>query len=320
MAFLDYSRFRQIVDGYFDRFHDAPEVATQPANREYGYIEVSRFFGENAVDPAAIAVRRLAEEFEFSDRKIARFAAEIEAAMRAEGRLSAGPPVMKLAEADLDGDTPSLTVQPCPYGFQAGSCFALDSQDPLFEADGGSLREYYLDQYRSRRTENSPLAICLGVAACVVAGSKRDRTVLVGRRTARLASLESSFGSAVSGSVDFPVAGDSLARLTQNATTAEAAEELQLTPEEYRFVPLGYAREVFRGERPQLFGALMLNLTRNELDTRLSRLDPEVCEFDRFEWLSVGERDFSPGHLLSQLNYEGQMNLELLREYFGFGG
>ncbi|MCK4372570.1 MAG: hypothetical protein KAW61_05455, partial [candidate division Zixibacteria bacterium] len=89
------------------------------------------------MDPAEIAITYQAEPFEFTDDRIARFAVEIEKRMTAEGRLYSGPPVMKQVEANLAGPNRSLTVQPCHYGLQAGSCLALDYRHPLFDNHGG---------------------------------------------------------------------------------------------------------------------------------------------------------------------------------------
>jgi len=317
MVYLDYNRFREIVDDYFECSHDAPDTSRQQVNREYGYIDVTRFFGDDAVDPGNIAVERRETPFNFKDDWIAAFAAEMEASLSADGRLHAGPAVMKLVAADLRSPRPSITVQPCRYGLQAGNCFALDYRHPSFEKYGGSLRDYYLLKYPSRSVEDNPLAICLGVAACVVVGPAENRELLVVHRSARMASLESSFGPSVAGSVDYPTVGDNLASLMRNAIAAEAAEELRLAPAEYEFIPLAYAREIFRGERPQLFGALLTNLTRPELIARLEKLDPETREFDRYEFLRLDNSGFHPNPLVEQVNFEGRMNLELLREYFG---
>ena len=316
MLYLDYNRFRPLVDEFFERFGSSPEVSKRQVNRDFGYFDIVRFFGTEAVDPAEIAITYHAEPFEFTDDRIARFAVEIEKRMKAEGRLYSGPAVMKLVEANLAGPNRNLTVQPCHYGLQAGSCFALDYRHPLLENHGGILREYYLSETTSREVRDNPLAICLGVSACVVAESAEGRELLMVHRAAHLASLESSFGPSVAGSVEYVVEGDNLLDVMRVSIAAEAFEELGLSPSEYTFIPLAYTREIFRGERPQLFGAILTHLTPNELTARLERLDPERREFDDYEFLPLGIDSASPGRLVDQLNFEGGMNQELLSQYY----
>ncbi len=316
MMYLDYNRFRPLVDGYLERFDDSVELSRRPVNRDFGYFDIVRFFGAEAVDPAEIAVTYQAEPFEFTDDRMARLALEIQERMKAEGRLYSGPAVMKLVEANLAGPNRSLTVQPCHYGLQAGSCFALDYRHPLFENHGGTLREYYLSETKSREVRDNPLAICLGVSAWLVAESAKGRELLIVHRAAHLASLESSFGPSVAGCVEYVVAGDNLLDVMRVSIAAEVFEELGLASSEYTYVPLAYAREIFRGERPQLFGAILIHLTPTELTARLKRLDPEKREFDGYEFLSLGMDIASPGRLVDQLNFEGGMNLELLSQYY----
>jgi len=316
MMYLNYNRFRSLVDGYFERFRGSPEISKRQVDRNFGYFDIVRFFGAEAVDPAEIAITYQAEPFEFTDDRIARFAVEIEKRMTAEGRLYSGPPVMKQVEANLAGPNRSLTVQPCHYGLQAGSCLALDYRHPLFDNHGGTLREYYLSETKSREVRDNPLAICLGVSAWVVAESAEGRELLVVNRAAHLASLESSFGPSVAGSVEYDVGGANLLELLHGSLAAETSDELGLAPTEYQCVPLAHAREIFRGERPQLFGAILTHLTPTELTARLERLDPERREFDDYEFLPLGIDTAGPGRWVDQLNFEGGMNLELLSQYY----
>ena len=316
MMYLNYNRFRPLVDGYFERFGGSPEISKRQVNRDFGYFDIVRFFGTEAVDPAQIAVTYQAEPFEFTDDRMARFALEIQERMTAEGRLYGGPAAMKLVEANLDGPKRSLTVQPCHYGFQAGSCFALDYRHPLFENHGGTLREYYLSETKSREVRDNPLAICLGVSAWLVAESAEGRELLMVHRAAHLVSLESSYGPSVAGCVEYVVEGDNLLDVMRISIAAEAFEELGLASSEYTYIPLAYTREIFRGERPQLFGAILTHLRPTELTARLERLDPERREFDDCEFLPLGIDTASPGRSVDQLNFEGGMNLELLSQYY----
>lgn len=317
MQYLDYNRLQIILQDFFNRFGDCPELESTSVNRECGYFEICRFFGPDGIDPRDVSVELRGGPFEFSDDRIAQFATEIERTMTAEGRIHAGADLLKLVDADLTGAGKNLIVQPCRYGHQAGSCLALDYEHPLFDKFGGCLREYYLSQYRSRATCENPLAICLGASACVVVQQEGGANVLFVRRSAPLASLESTIGSSVAGSVERGHLGDNLFELLRRAISAEAAEELCLSPAEYRLVPLGYGREIFRGERPQLFAALVTNLSAEELSDRLDSLDPATSEFEDYIFLPLTGNSGREDRHLERINFEAMMNLQLLREYLG---
>lgn len=315
MQYLDYNRWQRIVQDFFRRFQSCPGLKSTSVNRVCGYFEIVRFFGSDGIDPKEVSIELRDQPFEFTDDRIARFAAEIERTMIAEGRIHAGPDILKLVDADLAGADKSLTVQSCRYGHHAGSCLALDYEHSLFDELGGCLREYYLSQYPSRAIGDNPLAVCLGVSACVVVQQEGVESVLIVRRSARLASLESTYGPSVAGSVERSHLGGDLLELLQRAVSAEATEELHLSPSEYRLVPLAYGREIFRGERPQLFAALMTDLSAGELSERWDSLDPATREFDDYVFLPLAGDPPGDARVAEQMNFEAAMNFQLLGEY-----
>ena len=285
-----------------DRAHDS------------GYIDIIRFFGPQAVDPARVAIQYDNFPFTFSDPLIAKFSGEVEKMMRAEGRLYDGPLVMKLASAELMGEKPSLTVRPVTYGRQAGSCFALDLPHPLFADHGGTLRSYWKSKYPNTSVEKNPLAICLGVCGfLVVTQSDGHRVVLCMHRSGNLASLESSVGPSVAGSVDWILGYATLADLIQDAMAREITEELGLMADEYTVEPLAYAREIFRGEKPQIFCLVTTSLNQHEINRRLEDLRPLHPEHDAYAWIDLTA---DPGAGGGELNHEARMNFYLLEEYF----
>lgn len=315
MQYLNYNRWQSIVQDFFRRFGGCPELKSTSVDHAFGYFEILRFFGPDGIDPREVSVEMQGAPFEFSDDRIAQFTSEIACAMMSEGRIHAGPDLLKLVDADLAGADKSLTVQPCGYGHQAGSCLALDYEHPLFDKFGGCLRQYYLSHFPSRAICDNPLAVCLGVSACLVVQQEGGDQVLFVRRSARLASLESTYGPSVAGSVERDHLGDNLFELLQGAVSAEAAEELQLSPAEYRLIPLAYGREIFRGERPQLFAALMTDLSTEELSELLDSLDPATREFDDYVFLPLAGDPPGDARVAEQMNFEAAMNLQLLREY-----
>ncbi|MDH3937540.1 MAG: hypothetical protein OEV68_09425, partial [candidate division Zixibacteria bacterium] len=135
------------------------------------------------------------------------------------------------------------------------------------------------------------------------------------RRSAGLSSLESTLGPSMAGSVEVSNLGDNLFDLLENAISDEAAEELSLSSDEYRLVPLAYGREVFRGERPQLFAALVTELSAREMTEKLDKLDAETREFDEFFFRPLTGILEGKDRVPPEINFEAAMNLLLLREY-----
>jgi hypothetical protein len=312
MRYLDYSRHDQIVARYFGEEFASRAIGRDRAH-DSGYIDIVRFFGPQAVDPSLMAIQYDNLPFAFSDPLIAKFSTEIERMMRTEGRLYDGPLVMKLVSAELTGDQPSLTVQPVTYGRQAGSCFALDLVHPLFADYGGTLRSYWKSKYPNPSVEKNPLAICLGVCGfLVVTGPDGRRVALCMHRSGNLASLESSVGPSVAGSVDWILGYGSLADLIQDAMDREITEELGLIADEYTVEPLAYAREIFRGEKPQIFCLVTTSLDQHEINRRLDALRPLHREHDGHSWMELTD-DLGIGG--RALNHEAKMNYYLLEEY-----
>jgi hypothetical protein len=312
MRYLDYSRHDQIVRQYFGEDFTSRAVGKDRAH-DSGYFDIVRFFGPQAVDPLRVAVHYDNLPFAFSDPLIAKFSTEIERMMRADGRLYDGPLVMKLASVELTGEKPSFTVQPDTYGQQAGSCFALDLEHPLFADYGGTLRSYWKSKYIDTSVEANPLAICLGVCGfLVVTGPGGRRVALCMHRSGNLASLESSVGPSVAGSVDWILGYGSLVDLIQDAIDREITEELGLIPDEYTVEPLAYAREIFRGEKPQIFCLVTTSLDQHEINRRVEDLRPLHPEHDAHAWM---ELTADPGAGGGEFNHEASMNYYLLEEY-----
>lgn len=309
MRYLDYDKHDQIVREYFGEDFTNRAVGSTRAH-DSGYIDIIRFFGPGAIDPSHVAVKCNSTPFAFSDRLIAKFAAEIEARMRAEGRIySVGPLVTKLADADFSSPSPFLSIQPCTYGQQAGTCFALDYPHSLFTSKGETLRHYWKSHYSSSRVIENPLAICFGVCGLLISPEGR---ILCQHRSGMLASLEASIGTSVAGSVDWKTGYKHLAELTQGAMAQEISEELGLREGECTVTPLAYAREIFRGEKPQIFCAIETHMGERELTNRLNLLKPDHHEHDAFEFLaSPTSNSVAP----SAFNHETRMNYYLVEEW-----
>jgi hypothetical protein len=92
----------------------------------------------------------------------------------------------------------------------------------------------------------------------------------------------------------------------------EITEELGLKSGEYAVTPLAYAREIFRGEKPQVFCYIETSLTERELVSRLTSLSPAHLEHDLFQFVLAPV----PGAVIpAGLNHETRMNYYLLEEY-----
>jgi hypothetical protein len=314
MQYLDYTKLPALLAAEYADSTSARMVGTVHRS-DSGYLDIIRFFGRNALDPRSVHVRYCSDVYQVCDPLIAEFAAEVEARMRREGRLHEGPLSMKLVSCDLASPTPTITVQPVPYGLQAATCFALDLPHPLFAAFGGTLRDYWLASRRSQTVKANPLAICLGVCGYLMVEEAERRYLLQVRRSAKLASLEGSLGPSVAGVVDYDVSCSDLEDQLFTALAQEVTEEVGLESGEYEIVPLAWGIEIFRGERPQLFALLKTSLSRSQISERLARIPEAEREFSEFEFLELQAGDCLADETPARLNPEARMARLLLEEY-----
>jgi hypothetical protein len=313
MNYLDITRLPSFVKRHFGP-HDKKRLVGLERECDSGYFDICRFFGDGPLNPAEVHISYLKDEFVLSDPTIARFAGEMAERMRYEGRLYPGPPVMKLAGFMKSASPATMIVQPTSYERFAGSCLALDAVHPLFERYGGTLRDYYKTNYPGSAVDKNPLAICLGVCGLMVVSDGGEHRLLVAKRASHLTSLVGTFGPSAAGIVDFNTDYRSLEELTVGQMRAEVAEETGLEAGEFDIEPLAYAREIFRGEHPQIFCLITTNLRSDEIERRLACLSGRRREFDEYRFLPWK----SDSAVLSELNFEALMNYHLLQEWQSF--
>ncbi len=313
--YLNHEKLPAILERHYgdEKMRRARAVGAQ-RQFESAYFDFVRCFGPCAVAPRDIAIDYQEAPFEFRDPLIREFSNHVEKELRAEGRLYTGPQAMKLISFDPRAERPSMRVQPANYGDKAGSCFALDLHHRLFEPWGGTLRHYLLKSDPSHCLAKNPLAICLGVAGCLIVSEPEGDFLLEVRRSGKLASLEDSYGPSVAGSIDWSTDCKTVEELIARGLSAELHEELGLERGEYEMIPLAYAREILRGERPQFFALVKGKLTREELRHRLETIPEGKREFSSFQFLplSGGRLEFE---LIVRLNFEAQVCYYLLEEY-----
>jgi len=316
---LDQSKLAPFLNKHFaDTRHERLVGLT----RQYdsGYVEIIRFFGDQAVDPSRIALQYLHDSFHFDDERIEQFSQIIEQELRQQGSLTKGPPAMKLVSFERDNSPATMTVQAARYGDFAGSCFALDYEHPLFADWGGTLRDYYKVAYPSSAVIDNPLAICLGASGMLLVRENEDMFFLRVRRAKHLATMTGSYGSSVAGVVDYNTEYGNLRELMVAALSQEVEEEINLTKDEYEVIPLAYTREVLRGEHPQLFCLVNTDLSRREISARLEGLKPDDREYDRFDFIPLNRDGALPADHLASLNFEGRINYYLVEEYLAGAG
>jgi len=311
---LDQTKLGPFLDKHFAATRHERLVGL---TRQYdsGYIEIIRFFGDQAVDPGKIALEYLSESFRFEDERIEQFSRIIEQELRQQGRLTEGPPVMKLVSFEKDERSPTMTLQAARYGDFAGSCFALDYEHPLFADWGGSLRDYYRVAYPSNTVIANPLAICLGVSGMLLVREKEDTFFLRVRRAKHLATMTGSYGSSVAGVVDYNTGYGNLSELMIAALSQEVEEEINLTKNEYEIIPLAYTREVLRGEHPQMFCLVNTDLNRHEISARMEGLEQHAREYDRFDFIPLNSDGTLLADHLDSLNFEGRISCYLTEEF-----
>ncbi len=318
MKYLDYDKFSDFYSREFQHEIESGQTAVGiDRQHDSGYCDIVRFFGDGSINPDRVAIEYLPGCFELSDPKIAAFAQKVAKMLSDQGRLYDGPPVTKLVGCDFNTDRPRICIQQASYRDLAGSCFALDLSDKLFHDEGGTLRNYYNRICQSHDIAENPLALSLGVCGVIVIAETDKTSLMVVRRASRLASLEGTIGPAAAGSVDFVEGYQSLGELIDASLGAEIAEELTLTKDDYEITPLAYAREIFRGENPQLFCMIRTSLNRREIDDRLKSIDPTHSELTEHLYIELDSNNRLSGKAIGGLNHEAAMNCFLVEEYLG---
>ncbi|MDD3731417.1 MAG: hypothetical protein PHU88_03475 [candidate division Zixibacteria bacterium] len=321
MPYLDYSEMPAFLERFFNHPGELEKRLVGP-DRKYdsGYFDIIRFFGLDKILPENILIKYLPHSFCFNEPLIAEYSELMEKQLRLEKRLYPGPTVMNLAGFDLGISPAVMTVQDVAYGMVAGSSYTLDFKHPLFKKTGGTLRYYYKTQYPSHRLEDSPLANCLGVCGYLVLNEENKRYLLQVTRSARVASLENTRGPSVAGGVDFVKGYANLKQLMDNALSEEIKEELNIDKGHYTLVPLAYAREIFRGERPQLFMLVETSLTRKDIINRRKIMKSSFEEIADCEFIVLPSGNTLDTAVIDSLNHEARMNYYLMREYWSQGG
>ncbi len=317
MKYLNYSRFERFLARHFG-LPAQVRARMAGADRRYdsGYMDIVRFYGPGALDPQEINIKYLPDRFEFCDGTIAEYAQLMADRLRKEGRLFDGPEAMRVADINFNSRPYSITVQPCSYSAQAGSCFALDYSHPLFARQGENLRNYYKTMYPEPELKHNPLALCLGICGWLLLEEDNRRFLLQVFRSQKLASLERSVGPSAAGAVDYAPGYTNLDEVAVRSMTQEVIEELNLDESEFAVTPLACAREIFRGERPQVFCLIRSQLTPDEITGRLEAIDEQKREFNSFALVRLGDDGRLKADDFNRLNHEARMNYLLLEEYF----
>jgi hypothetical protein len=308
------------MPAFLKRYFDDPldkekRLVGREKKHDSGYYDIIRFYGTDKKDPSKMIIKYQSGIFTFSDPLIEQYAAEMEKRLRSEDRLYDGPTAMMVAGFDPAADPPVMTVREVNYGDVAGGSYTLDFKHPIFEKTGGTLRFYYKSKYPSNKIEANPLANCLGVCGYLLVREENNWFILQVTRSARVASLENTRGPSVAGGVDFVKGYRGLGELLDHALSDEIKEEMNLDPGEYKIIPLAFAREIFRGEHPQLFAGIETALSREEITNRLKNLKIKFKETDCFEFIPLRpNRTLDPATLCT-LNHEALMNYYLLEEY-----
>ena len=309
------------MSAFLKRYFDAPgekEKRLVGRIKEYdsGYYDIIRFFGAGKKEPSEIVIKYQPGIFTLSDALIEQYTVEMEQRLRQEKRLYDGPTVMMVTGFDPENDPPKITVREVKYGNVAGCSYTLDFKHRFFENNGGTLRDYYKSKYPSHKIENNPLANCLGVCGYLQVREEGRTFLLQVTRSGKVASLENSRGPSVAGGVDFIEGYRNLGELLDRALADEVKEETGLDHGEYQIIPLAFAREIFRGERPQLFAVIETGLSREEISKRLKNLRIHFKEIDRFEFIPLRSDCTLDSAALHPLNHEALMNYYLMEEYF----
>jgi hypothetical protein len=103
--------------------------------------------------------------------------------------------------------------------------------------------------------------------------------------------------------------------MIERSMSSEVHEELNLQRDEYKITPLAFAREIYRGESPQLFCLITTELSCETLTERFNSIAEQSREFDSFEFLSFDNGNPLDREQLAAFNHESRMNYYLAEEY-----
>lgn len=311
----DISELTDILDRFPQAYGDRGErLVGADHNNDSGYRHIVRFFGSAAVDPYLIKLEVTPGQYEIPDPLIRRYAAMVASDLRQQGRLYDGPTVTGLLDIAPNQMDPVLRIQETAYADFAGSCFILDRPCDLFSDCGGTLRHYYLAKYDALPVSARPLANCFGVCGYLVLLENSRTHLLQVTRARNLATLADTLGPTVAGSVDFRNDYSSLGDLACRHLSQEVEEELHLRPHEYSVRPLAFAREIVRGDNPQVFCQITCKLTVAELTECLNGIPVESREFSSFQFLALNEYGQLPRTTIESLNFEARMSYWLIEE------
>lgn len=303
----------QIIIDRFYASHRELRLAGTDHRRESGFVDIVRFFGPDGIDPSACPVQAIPDRFALTDPVVRAHADRIAGILRAEGRLYDGPDVMKLHALRYEQSSLRCVVQPCSYADQAGSCFALD--EPIEgDTSGQSLRDYlHASNVLGGVVEKNPLGVCFGVCGYLIGRGGPSPWLLQIRRAGHLSSLAGSLGPTVAGSVDYDSSLCTLNQIVHVVLGRETSEELAVGPELCSITPLAFAREIKRGERPQLFAVIETPLSPPEILGHLSQVPEPAREF--CDPVFIDMSNGIPDHVVKGVNVEAAMNLLLLEEW-----
>lgn len=308
MKYLNYSGTDAIAERFYSH-KDRRAGVTHCQNTLY--YDIIRFFGTNPVDPGTIPVEIEPGEFVLDDPKIVPLATRAADLMTAEGRIYDGPRVTHLSCVDPESSQPTVKVQPCDYRHHAGTCLSLDLEHP--DQSPSTLRELLTARdYWGR--DGVLLPACLGVCGFVVAVIDSQPHALVVRRSAKLATMRGLWSPTVAGMVDWRDNFTTLDEMITTTMAIEVEEELGLERSQFELAPLALAREIPRGERPQAFFLIRVDLGPEEFSNTLRARPEQVSEFDQIVWCPLDDLlDGRDGAVT--LSFEGMMGALLIEEY-----
>jgi len=107
--------------------------------------------------------------------------------------------------------------------------------------------------------------------------------------------------------------------LIDRSLSSEVIEELNLKRGEFTHVPLAWAQEIYRGEKPQLFCLVETQLSRQEVDACLSQIADDDREFTSWDYMQLDDSGDIPIESYATMNYEAAMNCRLVSEFLQFG-
>lgn len=222
---------------------------------------------------------------------------------------------IRVSEWNIEKKT--ITIQPATYFDQVGTNLTLDWASGLLDDNPSSTIRNNFESHENGilpKLKTSILANTLGVAVVLINNKTKEVLIPIrGSKQAVMADGKGKFHCSASGVFeldDFPSKGEELTfDIFIQGMQKEIKEEIGLSKEFYKLIPLAFTRELARGGKPQLFFIAETDLDIQNIKSTMTNA------IDAWEFISDNDLPIN-----SQLREYLNSPLEAPQELFTYEG